>query len=72
MRTSLFRDAAAALASRAHGLCVMCAESDPADCHRSHIADWLVAHGRPVAHLLALGRSVEHARNPQEELWRED
>jgi uncharacterized protein (DUF488 family) len=72
MRTPSFRHAAAALAARAHGVCIMCAESDPANCHRSHIADWLVAHGRPVTHLLAPGRSVEHARDPQEDLWRED
>jgi len=71
MRTALFRDAAAALADRAERVCLMCAESNPADCHRSHIADWLVAHGHPVIHLLAPGRSVEHAANPQEELWRD-
>jgi len=53
-------------------VCLMCAESNPADCHRSHIADWLVAHGSEVVHLLAPGRRVEHARDPQEELWRED
>jgi uncharacterized protein (DUF488 family) len=71
-RTPLFRDAAAALAHRAERVCLMCAESDPAQCHRSHIADWLVAHGTPVVHLLAPGRSAEHAGNPQEELWRDD
>lgn len=72
MRTPLFRDAAAALANRAEPVCLMCAESNPADCHRSHIADWLVAHGTEVVHLLAPGRALAHARNPQEELWRED
>jgi uncharacterized protein (DUF488 family) len=71
LRTTLFRDAAAALANRAERVCLMCAESNPRDCHRSHIADWLVAHGSEVVHLLAPGRSVEHARNPQEELWRD-
>jgi uncharacterized protein (DUF488 family) len=30
----------------------MCAESNPAECHRSFIADWLVAHGERVVHLL--------------------
>jgi len=44
---------------------------NPADCHRSHIADWLVAHGHKVVHLLAPGRTVEHAVHPQEELWRD-
>jgi uncharacterized protein (DUF488 family) len=27
-------------------------------------------HGEKVIHLLALGRAVEHAMHPQEELWR--
>jgi uncharacterized protein (DUF488 family) len=71
MRTALFRDAAAALANRVEPVCLMCAESDPAQCHRAHIADWLVAHGQRVTHLLARGRSVEHAAHPQEELWRD-
>jgi uncharacterized protein (DUF488 family) len=72
MKTALFREAAAALAARTDAVCILCAESNPADCHRMHIADWLVAHGGAIVHLLAPGRSVEHARNPQEELWRED
>jgi uncharacterized protein (DUF488 family) len=71
MRTALFRDAAAALAARAESVCLMCAESNPADCHRSRIADWLVRHGQRVTHLLARGRSAEHAAHPQEELWRD-
>ncbi len=41
------------------------------DCHRSHIADWLVAHGHKVMHLLAPGQTVEHAVHPQEDLWRD-
>jgi len=40
-------------------------------CHRLHIADWLVAHGQKVIHLLAPGRAVDHAGHPQEELWRD-
>jgi uncharacterized protein (DUF488 family) len=39
----------------------MCAETNPADCHRSHIADWLVAHGERVVHLIAPGEAREHA-----------
>ena len=69
MKTTQFRDAAAALAG---GVCIMCAEGNPADCHRSHIADWLVSHGREVVHLLAPGRARKHALNPPEELWRDD
>jgi uncharacterized protein (DUF488 family) len=71
MRTAQFREAAGALAARSDGICIMCAESNPADCHRSHIADWLVAHGQRVLHLLAPGRTLEHALHPQEELWRD-
>jgi len=63
METPLFIDAATALiaASSTQALCIMCAESDPADCHRSHIADWLVARGERVVHLLAPDVQREHA-----------
>ena len=72
MKTTPFREAAVAVAARADAVCIMCAESDPGDCHRAHIADWLVAHGHRVVHLLGPGRSVEHALHPQEALWRDD
>jgi uncharacterized protein (DUF488 family) len=39
----------------------MCAETDPVDCHRSHISDWLVAHGEPVVHLIGPDQQREHA-----------
>jgi hypothetical protein len=41
METALFADAAAALiaAWQSEALCIMCAETKPSDCHRSHIAD---------------------------------
>ena len=71
MKTARFREAAAALAVLGEGVCIMCAETNPADCHRLHIADWLVAHGQKVKHLLAPGRAVEHVAHPQEELWRD-
>jgi uncharacterized protein (DUF488 family) len=71
MKTAGFREAAAALAALGDGVCIMCAERNPADCHRLHIADWLVAHGQKVMHLLAPARAVEHAAHPQEELWRD-
>ena len=63
METPLFRDAADALieASREQGVCIMCAETDPADCHRSHISDWLVARGERVLHLIHPGEQREHA-----------
>ena len=72
MKTPAFRDAAAALAGRADTRCIMCAESKPEDCHRRYIADWLAARGHRVVHLLAPGRSREHLRSPQEELWQDD
>jgi uncharacterized protein (DUF488 family) len=59
-----FAEAARALTRRAERVCIMCAESNPAECHRSLIADWLVAHGHKVMHLLAHGYTREHALNP--------
>lgn len=43
--------------------CLLCAERDPANCHRALIADWLVAHGHRVTHLLESG-SREHVLHP--------
>lgn len=71
MKTASFSEAASALAGGTKRSCIMCAESNPEDCHRLHIAEWLVRNGNRVVHLLAPGRSREHARNPQEELWRD-
>jgi len=42
-------------------LCIMCAETGPGDCHRSYIADWLVARGERVVHLIAPEVEREHA-----------
>ena len=72
MRSGAFREAAAALGQRQDNICIMCAESKPEDCHRVHIADWLVARGHRVVHLLAPGRAREHARSSQEDLWQDD
>lgn len=72
MKTEVFGDAAAAVEARSERVCLMCAESNPDDCHRSYIAQWLVGRGHRVAHLLAAGRSREHVLHPQEELWRDD
>ena len=71
MRTRAFRAAAAALAAQPAPTCIMCAETNPDDCHRNHIAEWLTGHGHRVVHLLAPGSTREHLRNPQEELWRD-
>jgi uncharacterized protein (DUF488 family) len=60
METRLFTEVAQALLG-SERLCIMCAETDPADCHRWHIADWLVARGDQVVHLIAPGQSLPHA-----------
>ena len=52
MLTEQFQFAARALSAIPGAVCIMCAERDPADCHRSLIADWLVANGEEVVHLL--------------------
>lgn len=59
METATFQDAAAVLPE---GCCIMCAETDPTECHRSHIADWLVSRGRRVVHLIARGERREHVQ----------
>jgi uncharacterized protein (DUF488 family) len=44
-------------------LAIMCAEKSPAECHRSFISDWLVAHGMVVVHLIAAGHVQPHQLN---------
>lgn len=61
MQSAEFQSAARALSELQGRVCIMCAESNPADCHRSYIADWLVAHGERVTHLLGLGTRQEHS-----------
>jgi uncharacterized protein (DUF488 family) len=60
MQTEEFQSAARALSSIEGRVCIMCAEGNPSECHRSFIADWLVARGERVTHLLDLGRQQEH------------
>lgn len=62
MEGSTFRAAASGLAAAAAGrhVCMMCAERDPAQCHRSLIADWLVANGHDVVHLVEPGETRAH------------
>jgi uncharacterized protein (DUF488 family) len=60
MQTEQFQSAAGALSALPGRVCIMCAESNPSNCHRSFIADWLVVHGQPVVHLLELGIRREH------------
>lgn len=49
-----------ALASR-QPTAVLCAEADPARCHRALLADQLVARGVEVRHILADGKLSAHA-----------
>ncbi len=62
MESPAFQLAAAQLAAEAEEqpLCVLCAEREPASCHRSLIADWLVSQGHRVVHLVAPRHSREH------------
>jgi uncharacterized protein (DUF488 family) len=66
MEGAVFRAAAEALvqAANAARVCMMCAERDPAQCHRSLIADWLLARGHRVVHLLDGGVTRQHALHP--------
>jgi uncharacterized protein (DUF488 family) len=43
---------------------VMCAERLPWECHRSLIADYLVARGENVVHLISTGADKLHRLNP--------
>jgi len=63
METALFNEGASRLIelSRGQRLCIMCAETQPADCHRAYISDWLVAHGQRVVHLIGADESRDHA-----------
>ncbi|HEY5682359.1 MAG TPA: DUF488 domain-containing protein [Sulfuricaulis sp.] len=62
MDTDVFRQAAVQLQNlTARGVCAMlCAERDPAHCHRSLIADYLVLQGVRVLHLIDPGETREH------------
>lgn len=66
MDTEAFRNGAAQLQNlAARGACViLCAERDPARCHRALIADYLTLRGMCVVHLIAPGESREHLLSP--------
>lgn len=66
MEGGAFRTAASALAAGAGAerVCMMCAERDPSQCHRSLVADWLVANGHEVIHLVEPGEQRRHVLNP--------
>lgn len=66
MQTEGFRKAAAQLTAMAAKTptAILCAERDPARCHRGLIADYLILQGMQVVHLIAPGESHEHLLNP--------
>jgi len=66
MQTDGFRKAIGQLVHMAEqaGCALMCAEKQPADCHRALIADHLTASGVRVLHLVEPDRITEHRLNP--------
>lgn len=50
--------------ARTRRVVVMCAEADPANCHRKLLADHVTAFGLPVVHLLHSGGRAVHRPTP--------
>ncbi|MBI3089941.1 MAG: DUF488 family protein [Candidatus Tectomicrobia bacterium] len=65
LETAAFAQGLAELEALAGRLptCFMCAERDPAQCHRRFLADRLAARGWRVLHILDGSRSTPHAMN---------
>lgn len=66
MQTAEFETALGGLIGVASGesVVLMCAEAVPWRCHRSLIADALLARGRAVEHILSAARSQPHTMTP--------
>lgn len=66
MATPAFRAGLAALLDQVHArrVAIMCAEAAPWRCHRSLIADALVAHGAEVAHIMGPEPARPHRPPP--------
>ncbi|MEN3010026.1 MAG: DUF488 domain-containing protein [Candidatus Bipolaricaulaceae bacterium] len=62
MLTEEFQKGMERLLALAEGrrVAILCAERFWWRCHRRLIADWLVAHGHRVIHIVDVGRTVEH------------
>ncbi len=62
MQTGQFKVSAMQLVNLAgkNTLCLLCAERQPARCHRSLIADFLLLQGVQVVHLIEKGISQQH------------
>lgn len=67
MGSPAFERGVAALLEWAAGAAtaIMCAEADPGHCHRSLLADALVARGSAVVHLLDAAERRAHALHPE-------
>jgi uncharacterized protein (DUF488 family) len=66
LTTEEFRQALDTLVETGRGrrTAIMCAERLPWECHRSLIADYLVARGENVVHLISTGADKLHRLNP--------
>ncbi len=66
MQTAEFEESVAELVRREEGrrVAIMCAESLPWRCHRSLIADALLARGIPVWHIMSAGERSPHRLTP--------
>jgi uncharacterized protein (DUF488 family) len=66
MATPLYKAGLAELELQAQTqtVCVMCAERNPCDCHRSFIADSLMNRKWCVTHLIGANEKANHALNP--------
>ncbi len=66
MQTAAFEEGLAELRALAEQgtVALMCAEAVPWRCHRSLVADVLVARGAEVEHVLSKGRSSRHRLTP--------
>ena len=73
MASGEFQDAVQRLLTLADGQAIacMCAETDPQHCHRSFIADALVARGAGVSHLIGTRDIREHSLRAGARLSRE-
>jgi len=67
LATAVFRRAALDQLARAarERIVVMCAEREPERCHRKLLADFLVARGARVVHVVGPGEAREHELDPR-------
>ena len=70
MQTEAFRESARRAARKANAAptVLMCAELNPAGCHRSLISDYLTLNGVTVHHLIDRGKVLDHAAHPDARL----